>query len=206
MGKMSKVKPDRAVNVSSSRGAAKSAHNAPGKPVQMSKEANKYIKQLQVRVWSQTYVCAYLHLNVTAYDWPVQGALLQPSRKHYGGMGYAKDSIFVRLDDQGYAEKLDEIWEEHIPGFSGKVRSSASFILVDLLTRPAHTYPTPVASVGKGSAFAPLLCHHPWAIVYAPHLCDQDHLRTRAIFSGGLCSLSRSGRTRPRKACFGDSD
>ena len=52
---------------------------------------------------------------------PLQESLLQPSRKHYGGLGYAKESIFVHLDDPEYEERFQEIWDEHVPGFSGKV-------------------------------------------------------------------------------------
>lgn len=52
----------------------------------------------------------------------MQEHLLQPSRKHYGGMGYAKESVFLQLDDPDYDAKFGDIWEEHIAGFSGKVR------------------------------------------------------------------------------------
>lgn len=60
-----------------------------------SKEANKYIRKLKEH-------------------------LLQPSRKHYSGMGYAKESVFLQLDDPDYDAKFGHIWEEHVPGFSGK--------------------------------------------------------------------------------------
>eukprot|EP00892_Ulva_mutabilis_P000376 jgi/Ulvmu1/10339/UM061_0022.1 len=50
----------------------------------------------------------------------LQEELLQPSRKHYGGLGYAKASIFLQLDDLDYADQFQDIWDEHIPGFSGK--------------------------------------------------------------------------------------
>lgn len=53
----------------------------------------------------------------------MQEDLLQPSRKHYGGLGYAKESLFVPLDDPQYTELFQEIWDEHISGFSGKVLS-----------------------------------------------------------------------------------
>ena len=52
--------------------------------------------------------------------------VLQPSRKHYGGQGYAKESQFIDLADPDFADKFVELWDEHIPGFTGKVRSSAS--------------------------------------------------------------------------------
>ena len=52
----------------------------------------------------------------------MQEHLLQPSRKHYNGMGYAKESVFLQLDDPDYDAKFGYIWEEHVPGFSGKVR------------------------------------------------------------------------------------
>ena len=50
----------------------------------------------------------------------MQERLLQPSRKHYGGLGYAKDSVLLELDDPEYASKFEAIWNEHVPGFSGK--------------------------------------------------------------------------------------
>ena len=52
----------------------------------------------------------------------LQSLVLQPSRKHYGGLGYAKPSCFLELDDPEYADKFEALWDEHVPGFSGKVR------------------------------------------------------------------------------------
>ena len=51
----------------------------------------------------------------------MQGRLLQPSRKHYGGQGYAKESTLLLLGDERFDAKMQELWDEHIPGFSGKV-------------------------------------------------------------------------------------
>jgi hypothetical protein len=51
----------------------------------------------------------------------LQGTLLQPSRKHYGGLGYAKASCFLDVDDPDFGDKFRVLWDEHIPGFSGKV-------------------------------------------------------------------------------------
>ena len=56
------------------------------------------------------------------YPLLLQEKLLQPSRKHYGGLGYAKDSVFLDLTDAKFADKFQDIWDEHVPGFSGKVR------------------------------------------------------------------------------------
>ena len=51
----------------------------------------------------------------------MQGKGLQPDRKAYGGLGYAKHSTFLELDDPTFADKFQQLWDEHVPGFSGKV-------------------------------------------------------------------------------------
>lgn len=51
----------------------------------------------------------------------LQTKVLQPGRRHYGGQGYAKDSVFVELTDPAYAGRCKLLWDEHIAGFSGKV-------------------------------------------------------------------------------------
>lgn len=53
----------------------------------------------------------------------VQDKILQPARKHYGGQGYAKESVFLPLTEPDFAQRFAALWDEHIPGFSGKVRS-----------------------------------------------------------------------------------
>lgn len=97
-----------------------------------SKEANKYIRKLKV-CWApaaRNACCSSTHKYThsapvvpTAPGVHMQEHLLQPSRKHYSGMGYAKESVFLQLDDPDYDAKFGHIWEEHVPGFSGKVRS-----------------------------------------------------------------------------------
>lgn len=112
-----------ATKLGSSSGTQIPVGPASGKQVQTSKEANKYIKKLEVHVMEGLiFVSKLSSLYSTTGLCFVQGPLLQPSRKHYGGMGCAKESIFLQLNDPGYAEKCEAIWEEHIPGFSGKVR------------------------------------------------------------------------------------
>ncbi|XRB05557.1 hypothetical protein NFJ02_24g55080 [Pycnococcus provasolii] len=49
----------------------------------------------------------------------VQDKLLQPRPKHYGGMGLAKESQFVRLDDPQFAETFATLFAEHVQGCSG---------------------------------------------------------------------------------------
>eukprot|EP01025_Chloroclados_australasicus_P057878 TRINITY_DN7237_c0_g1_i1.p1 TRINITY_DN7237_c0_g1~~TRINITY_DN7237_c0_g1_i1.p1 ORF type:complete len:216 (-),score=31.68 TRINITY_DN7237_c0_g1_i1:232-879(-) len=73
----------------------KRAEEKRAQAVEATRLANKYVKQLK-------------------------GKLLQPSRKHYGGLGYAKDSVFLDLSDPDYNDKFEKIWDEHIKGFSGK--------------------------------------------------------------------------------------
>ena len=56
----------------------------------------------------------------------MQDKILQPSRKHYGGQGYAKASVFLPLTEPDFAERFGVLWDEHIQGFSGKVCASIS--------------------------------------------------------------------------------
>jgi len=84
--------------------------------------SKKYVKRLKVR-WRRR-ACTHTPAAPADVRSPLQEKLLQPSRKHYGGQGYAKDSVFVDLSDPEYAAKFRNIWDEHIPGFSGKVRAA----------------------------------------------------------------------------------
>jgi hypothetical protein len=66
--------------------------------------------------------CCKLYSDIEAHDKVcLQTKVLQPGRRHYGGQGYAKDSVFVELTDPAYAERCKVLWDEHIAGFSGKV-------------------------------------------------------------------------------------
>ena len=49
----------------------------------------------------------------------------QPRPRDYGGLGLARPSLFLRLDDPAFVPKLTEEFQEHIPGFFGKQRTKA---------------------------------------------------------------------------------
>jgi hypothetical protein len=49
----------------------------------------------------------------------------QPRQTNYGGMGLARSSLFIALDDPSWQPKLEEEFVEHIPGFYGKQRTKA---------------------------------------------------------------------------------
>ena len=49
----------------------------------------------------------------------------QPQRSNYGGIGLARPSLFIALDDPSWQAKLEEEFLEHVPGFFGKQRTKA---------------------------------------------------------------------------------
>ena len=49
----------------------------------------------------------------------------QPQRSNYGGIGLARPSLFITLDDPSWQAKLEEEFLEHVPGFFGKQRTKA---------------------------------------------------------------------------------
>ena len=49
----------------------------------------------------------------------------QPRRSNYGGIGLARPSLFITLDDPSWQAKLEEEFLEHVPGFYGKQRTKA---------------------------------------------------------------------------------
>jgi hypothetical protein len=49
----------------------------------------------------------------------------QPLQSNYGGIGFARPSLFIALDDPSWQPKLEEEFSEHIPGFFGKQRTKA---------------------------------------------------------------------------------
>ena len=50
----------------------------------------------------------------------VIGEVLQPVRAKYGGQGFAKPSAFINGAAPDFKEQLDELFDEHVEGFSGK--------------------------------------------------------------------------------------
>lgn len=50
---------------------------------------------------------------------------LQPKSKDYGGMGLAKESVWIQLHDVEFREKYLDMYNEHIEGFSGKAFNKA---------------------------------------------------------------------------------
>jgi hypothetical protein len=50
---------------------------------------------------------------------------VQPRRSNYGGIGLARPSLLISLDDPSWQAKLEEEFSEHIPGFYGKQRTKA---------------------------------------------------------------------------------
>jgi hypothetical protein len=50
---------------------------------------------------------------------------VQPRGKDYGGIGLARNSLFISFLDPSHVPKLEEEFEEHIPGFFGKTHTKA---------------------------------------------------------------------------------
>jgi hypothetical protein len=53
------------------------------------------------------------------------GNFYQPRSSDYGGIGLARPSLFITLDDPSWRPKLEEEFLEHVPGFFGKQRNKA---------------------------------------------------------------------------------
>lgn len=49
--------------------------------------------------------------------------VLQPRRSDYGGIGLARESLYIDLQDPSCAPQLEREFAEHIPGFFGKQRT-----------------------------------------------------------------------------------
>ena len=50
---------------------------------------------------------------------------VQPRRRDYGGLGVARPSMFLTLSDPSFMPRLEQEFQEHIPGFFGKQRTKA---------------------------------------------------------------------------------
>ena len=46
--------------------------------------------------------------------------MLQPVKAKYGGAGLAKPSVFLNIGEPGFNEAFEELYDEHVEGFSGK--------------------------------------------------------------------------------------
>lgn len=50
---------------------------------------------------------------------------IQPRTCDYGGIGLARPSLWIQLDDPSCTPRLEQEFQEHIPGFFGKHRTKA---------------------------------------------------------------------------------
>ena len=50
---------------------------------------------------------------------------IQPRNRDYGGIGLARPSMFLPLNDPSFIPKLEQEFAEHVPGFFGKQRTKA---------------------------------------------------------------------------------
>lgn len=51
--------------------------------------------------------------------------VVQPRTRDYGGLGLARPSLLISLRDPSFVPRLEEEFEEHVPGFFGKQRTKA---------------------------------------------------------------------------------
>lgn len=58
-----------------------------------------------------------------ARRWDSEG--IQPLSSQYGGIGLARESLFISLDSPAWLPQLEQEFAEHIPGFFGKQRTKA---------------------------------------------------------------------------------
>jgi hypothetical protein len=50
---------------------------------------------------------------------------IQPRNRDYGGIGLARPSMFLPLNDPSFVPKLEQEFAEHVPGFFGKTHTKA---------------------------------------------------------------------------------
>lgn len=67
--------------------------------------------------------CDYQSKKNSKTKWNENG--IQPRRNDYGGIGLARPSLFLPLDDPSFIPKVEEEFAEHVPGFFGKQRTKA---------------------------------------------------------------------------------
>jgi hypothetical protein len=51
--------------------------------------------------------------------------LIQPRNSDYGGIGLARESLYLSFHDPAFFPKLEEEFKEHIPGFFGRTHTKA---------------------------------------------------------------------------------
>ncbi|GKY97897.1 hypothetical protein MPSEU_000747700 [Mayamaea pseudoterrestris] len=61
--------------------------------------------------------------NFKKRQWEVSS--IQPRRNDYGGIGLARDSLYLELSDPSFGAKLQQEFAEHVSGFFGKQRTKA---------------------------------------------------------------------------------
>jgi hypothetical protein len=54
-----------------------------------------------------------------------EASSIQPRRNDYGGIGVARPTLFLEMEDPSFQAKLNEEFSQHIPGFFGKQRTNA---------------------------------------------------------------------------------
>jgi hypothetical protein len=60
----------------------------------------------------------------------VERIAVQPSVKGYGGMGFARPSLWIDVHDRAFESRYLEMYNEHVEGFSGKAFQKASVVLL----------------------------------------------------------------------------
>ena len=108
-------------------------------PNQTRIELSEFSKQLERclvmikekrKSWQKPYVSVPVIANNTSKRRRLQQAnnmqdWFQPRRSNYGGIGLARPSLIIELDDPSWQAKLEEEFLEHVPGFYGKQRTKA---------------------------------------------------------------------------------
>ena len=50
---------------------------------------------------------------------------IQPRPKDYGGLGLARETLWLQFEDPAFTRRLEEEFQEHVDGFFGKQRTKA---------------------------------------------------------------------------------
>mmetsp|Transcript_16357 Transcript_16357/g.18860 ORF Transcript_16357/g.18860 Transcript_16357/m.18860 type:complete len:239 (+) Transcript_16357:131-847(+) len=87
--------------------------------IYLEKKKNNNKKQLEL------YSCTDKKGKATSFKRWKDDDAIQPRKCDYGGLGYAKVSLFLPLSDPSFIPKLKEEFNEHVNGFFGKQRTKA---------------------------------------------------------------------------------
>lgn len=129
-GNLKKAREDGTVRNDTRHGSHDATNNKPPPPVQDS--TRQKLKDLSERLLGnvgkfsarsqQSFFAASAANSTVATKKKLN---LQPRKCDYGGLGLARPSLFISVQDLSWKPQLEEEFTQHIPGFFGKQRTKA---------------------------------------------------------------------------------